>query len=78
MQLFAQYYLCNSYAAFKLFYVPLSGPFPVLSLMVGGVVDRMVPNDTVNFEIFGNLQPEEAKVVVASSITFLMGIFQVS
>lgn len=62
--------------------MPLSGPFPVLSLMVGGVVERMVPEENktyiVNYEIFGSLSPDEAKVVVASSITFLMGIIQVA
>ncbi|KAB5542289.1 hypothetical protein PHYPO_G00089920 [Pangasianodon hypophthalmus] len=55
------------------------GPFPVLSLMVGGVVERLVPgNTTVNITGFEGLSEEEQRVVVASSVTFLMGIFQLA
>ncbi|MCI4389102.1 hypothetical protein PGIGA_G00094040 [Pangasianodon gigas] len=56
------------------------GPFPVLSLMVGGVVERLVPkgNATVNIPGLEGLSTEEQSVVVASSVTFLMGIFQLA
>lgn len=54
------------------------GAFPVLSLMVGAVVTRLVPEDgpAADFEVFHNLSMEQKRVVVASSVTFLMGIFQ--
>ncbi|TSK13248.1 Pendrin [Bagarius yarrelli] len=54
------------------------GPFPVLSLMVGSVVERLVPEDSepANITGFEGLTMEQQRVIVASSITFLMGIFQ--
>ncbi|KAI5617885.1 solute carrier family 26 (anion exchanger), member 3 isoform X2, partial [Silurus asotus] len=54
------------------------GPFPVLSLMVGSVVERFVPDGEmpVNITGFEGLTTDQQRVVVASSITFLMGIFQ--
>ncbi|KAL7828005.1 hypothetical protein AOLI_G00311570 [Acnodon oligacanthus] len=56
------------------------GPFPVLSMMIGEVVLRMVPEGDneplVNITGFEGLTKEQQKVVVASSVTFLMGIFQ--
>lgn len=48
--------------------------------MVGAVVTRLVPLDQANAtNIPGteDLTPEEKRVVVASSMTFLIGIFQV-
>uniref|UniRef100_A0A7N6BC56 STAS domain-containing protein n=1 Tax=Anabas testudineus TaxID=64144 RepID=A0A7N6BC56_ANATE len=56
------------------------GPFPVLSLMVGSVVDRLVPvgGSPANFTSFEGLEPDEQRVLVASSVTFLMGIFQLA
>lgn len=56
-----------------------AGSFPVLSLMVGAVVDRLVPENgaPANLTAFEGLTPEQQRVLVASSMTFLMGIFQV-
>ncbi|XP_074554893.1 chloride anion exchanger-like [Halichoeres trimaculatus] len=56
------------------------GSFPVLSLMVGAVVTRLVPEDgpSANFTAFYNLTLYEKRVVVASSVTFLAGIFQLA
>lgn len=47
--------------------------------MVGAVVDRLVPQDGIHANITGfeGLMPDEKRVLVASSMTFLMGIFQV-
>nr|AQQ13389.1 solute carrier family 26 member 3 [Sciaenops ocellatus] len=54
------------------------GSFPVLSLMVGAVVTRLVPENgpAANITGFEGLTPDQQRVVVASSVTFLMGIFQ--
>ncbi|XP_072529243.1 solute carrier family 26 member 3 [Salminus brasiliensis] len=56
------------------------GPFPVLSLMVGAVVTRLVPGDgpPANITGFEGLTMDQQRVVVASSVTFLMGIFQLA
>ncbi|XP_034530027.1 chloride anion exchanger-like [Notolabrus celidotus] len=56
------------------------GSFPVLSLMVGAVVTRLVPEvgPSANITGFDNLTMYEKRVVVASSLTFLMGIFQLA
>ncbi|XP_041820353.1 solute carrier family 26 member 3 [Chelmon rostratus] len=56
------------------------GAFPVLSLMVGAVVTRLVPPDgpAANITAFEGLTPDQQKVMVASSVTFLMGIFQLA
>ncbi|XP_058273445.1 solute carrier family 26 member 3 [Hemibagrus wyckioides] len=56
------------------------GPFPVLSLMVGSVVERFVPDegDPLNIPGFEGLTMEQQRVIVASSITFLMGVFQLA
>lgn len=47
--------------------------------MVGAVVTRLVPPDgpAANITAFEGLTPDQQKVMVASSVTFLMGIFQV-
>lgn len=52
----------------------------MLSLMVGSVVERLVPenSDPVNITGFEGLTMEQQRVIVASSLTFLMGIFQVA
>ncbi|XP_061816683.1 chloride anion exchanger-like [Nerophis lumbriciformis] len=54
------------------------GSFPVLSLMVGAVVTRLVPEDgpPANITDFEGLSQDHQRVLVASSVTFLMGIFQ--
>ncbi|NXI90883.1 S26A3 protein, partial [Psophia crepitans] len=53
------------------------GPFPVLSLMVGGVVVRLVPDqNAVNTTQDGNLTIDDERVMVAASVTFLSGVFQ--
>ncbi|KAG7456245.1 hypothetical protein MATL_G00249710 [Megalops atlanticus] len=56
------------------------GAFPVLSLMVGAVVTRLVPDDgpPANITEFDGLTPDQQRVVVASSVTLLMGIFQLA
>uniref|UniRef100_A0A8D3C6X9 STAS domain-containing protein n=1 Tax=Scophthalmus maximus TaxID=52904 RepID=A0A8D3C6X9_SCOMX len=56
------------------------GSFPVLSLMVGAVVTRLVPEDgpPANITSFEGLTPDQQRVLVASSVTFLMGIFQLA
>uniref|UniRef100_UPI003AAD5B4E solute carrier family 26 member 3 n=1 Tax=Centroberyx gerrardi TaxID=166262 RepID=UPI003AAD5B4E len=54
------------------------GSFPVLSLMVGAVVIRLVPTNgpPANITGFEGLTQDQQRVLVASSVTFLMGIFQ--
>ncbi|XP_067915774.1 chloride anion exchanger-like [Heterodontus francisci] len=57
------------------------GPFPVVSLMVGSVVDRMVTDgDTaVNNTIFpAEMSKEDRQVWVAATVTILTGIFQLA
>lgn len=55
-----------------------SGPFPVLSLMVGGAVVRLVPDDIARNGTSTNISAiNEEKVMVAASVTFLSGVFQV-
>uniref|UniRef100_A0A7M4F574 Solute carrier family 26 member 3 n=1 Tax=Crocodylus porosus TaxID=8502 RepID=A0A7M4F574_CROPO len=52
------------------------GPFPVLSLMVGDLVTRLVPDDLGNSTLTNVSSIDEQKVMVAASITVLAGIFQ--
>ncbi|XP_026182794.1 chloride anion exchanger-like [Mastacembelus armatus] len=54
------------------------GPFPVLCLMIGSVVTRLVPDEgpPVNITGFEGLTRDEQRVLVASSLTFLTGIMQ--
>ncbi|RXN21245.1 chloride anion exchanger-like protein [Labeo rohita] len=54
------------------------GAFPILSLMVGAVVTRLVPDEgpAVNITAFEGLSIEQQRVLVASSVTFVMGAFQ--
>ncbi|KAJ8006969.1 hypothetical protein DPEC_G00112710 [Dallia pectoralis] len=56
------------------------GAFPVLSLMVSGVVTRMVPgeDDPFNITEFKGLTIDEKRVMVAASVTFLMGLMQLA
>ncbi|KAI4897763.1 hypothetical protein NFI96_033921 [Prochilodus magdalenae] len=56
------------------------GPFPVLSLMVGDVVARLVPDSgpAANITGFEGLTKTQQKVLVASSVTFLAGIYQLA
>uniref|UniRef100_A0A4W5QXZ0 Solute carrier family 26 member 3 n=1 Tax=Hucho hucho TaxID=62062 RepID=A0A4W5QXZ0_9TELE len=56
------------------------GAFPVLSLMVGAVVTRLVPDGgpPVNITGFEGLTSDEQRVMVAASVTFLMGIMQLA
>lgn len=55
-----------------------SGPFPVLSLMVGGVVTRLVPDDsTGNGNSTNTSTIDNERVMVAASVTFLSGVVQV-
>uniref|UniRef100_A0A8C5R8C7 STAS domain-containing protein n=1 Tax=Leptobrachium leishanense TaxID=445787 RepID=A0A8C5R8C7_9ANUR len=53
------------------------GPFPVLSLMVGTAVLRLVPDDTNNNST-DITALNEARVNVAASVTVLAGIFQLA
>lgn len=57
-----------------------AGPFPVLCLMIGSVVTRLVPDEgpPANITGFEGLSRDEQRVLVASSVTFLAGIMQVS
>nr|XP_017517562.2 chloride anion exchanger isoform X1 [Manis javanica]XP_036866808.1 chloride anion exchanger isoform X1 [Manis javanica] len=58
------------------------GPFPVLSMMVGAVVLRLVPNtSTMSLDIFNSSMSndsstDEYKVMVAATVTVLSGIIQ--
>ncbi|XP_023774385.1 chloride anion exchanger isoform X2 [Cyanistes caeruleus] len=53
------------------------GPFPVLSLMVGEVVTRLVPDDsTGNGNSTNTSAINDERVMVAASVTFLSGIVQ--
>ncbi|XP_010121608.1 PREDICTED: chloride anion exchanger [Chlamydotis macqueenii] len=53
------------------------GPFPVLSLMVGGAVVRLVPDESAGNSTSTNTSAIDAeRVMVAASVTFLSGIFQ--
>ncbi|XP_060100524.1 chloride anion exchanger [Heteronotia binoei] len=51
------------------------GPFPVLSLMVGGAVLRVVPDDT-NSTLTNSSLIDQKRVMVAASVTMLAGIVQ--
>uniref|UniRef100_A0A8D2MAS0 Solute carrier family 26 member 3 n=1 Tax=Zonotrichia albicollis TaxID=44394 RepID=A0A8D2MAS0_ZONAL len=53
------------------------GPFPVLSLMVGGVVTRLVPDDSTGNGTSTNTSAiNDERVMVAASVTFLSGVVQ--
>ncbi|XP_056311615.1 solute carrier family 26 member 3 [Danio aesculapii] len=54
------------------------GAFPILSLMVGAVVTRLAPDEgpSVNITGFEGLSLKQQRVLIASSVTFLMGAFQ--
>ncbi|XP_055974395.1 chloride anion exchanger [Sorex fumeus] len=57
------------------------GPFPVLSMMVGAVVMRLVPDENTNAlnsnsSMSNNPSLEEQRVMVAASVTVLAGIMQ--
>ncbi|PKU40263.1 chloride anion exchanger [Limosa lapponica baueri] len=53
------------------------GPFPVLSLMVGGVVVRLVPDVSAGNGTSTNMSAiDEERVMVAATVTFLSGVFQ--
>uniref|UniRef100_A0A8D3EG25 Solute carrier family 26 member 3, tandem duplicate 2 n=1 Tax=Scophthalmus maximus TaxID=52904 RepID=A0A8D3EG25_SCOMX len=56
------------------------GPFPVLCLMIGSVVTRLVPDEgpPTNITGFEGLTRDEQRVLVASSVTFLTGIMQLA
>ncbi|XP_056604357.1 chloride anion exchanger-like [Triplophysa dalaica] len=54
------------------------GAFPVLSLMVGAVVTRLVPDEgpPLNITGFEGLSKDEQRAIVSASVTILMGLFQ--
>ncbi|XP_053200113.1 chloride anion exchanger-like [Scomber japonicus] len=56
------------------------GPFPVLCLMIGSVVTRLVPDEgpPANITGFEGLTRDEQRVLVASSVTFLAGLMQLA
>ncbi|KAG7497474.1 hypothetical protein JOB18_038350 [Solea senegalensis] len=56
------------------------GPFPVLCLMIGSVVTRLVPDEgpPLNITGFEGLTRDEQRVLVASSVTFLAGLMQLA
>ncbi|KAL6460031.1 hypothetical protein MHYP_G00317900 [Metynnis hypsauchen] len=58
----------------------LQGAFPVLSLMVGAVVTRLVPDEgsPVNITGLEGLTMNEQRAIVSASLTCLVGIFQLA
>uniref|UniRef100_A0A8C6S9L5 Solute carrier family 26 member 3, tandem duplicate 2 n=1 Tax=Neogobius melanostomus TaxID=47308 RepID=A0A8C6S9L5_9GOBI len=56
------------------------GPFPVLCLMIGSVVTRIVPDEgpAMNITGLGGLTRDEQRVIVACSVSFLAGIMQLA
>ncbi|XP_046730298.1 solute carrier family 26 member 3, tandem duplicate 2 isoform X3 [Silurus meridionalis] len=54
------------------------GAFPVLSLMVGSVVTRLVPDEgpVANITAFEGLTMDQQRAMVSASLTFLIGLFQ--
>lgn len=56
------------------------GPFPVLSLMIGTVATRLIPDQgpAVNITGLEGLEIEEQRVLVASSVTVLAGLIQLA
>ncbi|XP_062862352.1 solute carrier family 26 member 3, tandem duplicate 2 [Trichomycterus rosablanca] len=54
------------------------GAFPVLSLMVGSVVTRLIPDEGPHANITGleGLNIDDKRAIVSASLTFLIGIFQ--
>ncbi|XP_056266787.1 chloride anion exchanger-like [Pseudoliparis swirei] len=56
------------------------GPFPVLCLMIGSVVTRLVPDEgsPMNITGFAGLTRDEQRVLVASSVSFLAGLMQLA
>uniref|UniRef100_A0A665UCF6 Chloride anion exchanger-like n=1 Tax=Echeneis naucrates TaxID=173247 RepID=A0A665UCF6_ECHNA len=54
------------------------GPFPVLCLMIGSVVTKLVPDEGAHVNITGleGLSIDDQRVLIASSVTFLVGIMQ--
>ncbi|KAM3859266.1 chloride anion exchanger-like [Diretmus argenteus] len=56
------------------------GPFPVLCLMIGTVVTRLVPDEgpPANITGFEGLTRDEQRVIVAASVSFLVGIMQLA
>lgn len=73
----------------SVFLFVITGPFPVVSLMVGSVVLSMAPDDNFLIEgsnatgtnVTGTLIDTESRdaqrVLIASTLTFLVGILQV-
>ncbi|XP_034019651.1 chloride anion exchanger-like [Thalassophryne amazonica] len=56
------------------------GPFPVLCLMIGSVVTRIVPDEgaALNITGFEGLTRDDQRVLVASTVTFLVGFMQLA
>uniref|UniRef100_A0A8C5B7A7 Solute carrier family 26 member 3, tandem duplicate 2 n=1 Tax=Gadus morhua TaxID=8049 RepID=A0A8C5B7A7_GADMO len=54
------------------------GPFPVLCLMIGSVVTRLVPDEgpPMNITGFEGLSRDDQRVLVASSASFMVGLMQ--
>lgn len=54
------------------------GSFPVLSLMVGAIVTRLVPDEgpPANITAFEGLTKDEQRILVSASLSFLVGLFQ--
>ncbi|XP_010183859.1 PREDICTED: chloride anion exchanger [Mesitornis unicolor] len=75
--LYAVFFPCLVYFIFGTSRHISVGPFPVLSLMVGGVVVRLVPDDSTGNGTSTNISAiNEERVMVAASVTFLSGVFQ--
>lgn len=67
-----------------LFYFPSVGTYAVMSVMIGGVTERLAPDSKFMFpdEVNGSLElnvtlRDEERVRVAAAVTLLSGIFQV-
>ncbi|NXC47406.1 S26A3 protein, partial [Penelope pileata] len=75
--LYAAFFPCLVYFIFGTSRHISAGPFPVLSLMVGAVVTRLVPDSSAGNGTSTNTSIiDEQRVMVAASVTFLSGIFQ--
>lgn len=64
------------------FCLPSPGTYAVMSVMIGGVTERLAPDsDFIINEVNGTIDFESrdaARVKVAAAVTLLSGIFQVS
>lgn len=69
----------------NIFCAPFPGTYAVMSVMIGGVTERLVPSsdytiwdNVTNSSIVNEDLMNQERVRVAAAVTFLSGIFQVS